>query len=59
MSEKNPLSANKTKVFGDGMTNKLPSVSRQRRKRELSKLRRTILDREVHESLEDESSRRD
>ena len=59
MMEKNPISANKTKVFGDGMTNKLPSVSRKRRKRELSKLRRTILRKEANESLEVESSQGD
>lgn len=51
MSEKNPLSANKSKILGDGMTNKLPSVSRKRRNRELSKLRRTVLRKEVNETL--------
>jgi hypothetical protein len=33
---------NRLGVFGDSMTNKLPSITRKRRKREASKKRRVI-----------------
>jgi hypothetical protein len=37
---------NRLDVWGDSMVNKLPSLSRKRRKREASKKRRQILKRE-------------
>jgi len=38
---------NHLSVWGDSMTNKLPSVSRKRRKREASKKRREIQRQEI------------
>jgi hypothetical protein len=37
-------------VFGDSMTHKLPSQSRKKRKREASKKRRAILNRDLEAS---------
>lgn len=38
---------NRLDVWGDSLLNKLPSVSRQRRKRSASKKRRVILNRDI------------
>ncbi len=45
--KRSETSPNRLDVWGDSMMNKLPSRTRQRRKREASKKRRVILAREV------------